>query len=908
MEYPFKSLMPLDETAARDGYYKDWTHIDANTFHQISELAQFIREKGYGADTREAIAQALERVYHDAMNSGNSNMEVSMARKHFKNLAARLDASDADMRNISVDWINKNLGKLDQTFMSEEFLQQMAGNTPINAVPADGVVTRPKIAKNAVSVGKTDFIETSTNLFDFNSSVNEQVIGQTGAITSNTLYGYYGPIEVSPNERLISTGVGSIAFYTSEDQFISRLGNNSSFGVLNWTVPAGAYIARVNYRREGEYYLNRTIQVNRGDLLLPFDKYWKRLNDIGIMPDGIADNSLEREKYKNNSISAEKTDFINVSTNLFDKSDVIMDKVISATGQVVDNISYLISHKIYSPANEIWFAEGVESVATYDEQGVFIRRIDASDVSDFSFTTPKNSSYFIANIHEYQQWWENGIVKINQGTSKPYEDFYKQLATNIKTKNDDLVIESTNLLDLNDVEMGKLISSTGEVTSNSSYWLSNNMIEVEPGDKIETTGTIYLAYLQRNGDFIQRVSTGDGNPTTLTIPSNVNAIRAMGTYYNQHIINRTAKINKNGTAPYEPYFKKLVATGIELSDNLYDFKNRDIYLKPIPSSEFYTAQAVPAKSNMDDFSVAEQYAFFDGFVADNPDYVTRKNYGRDTSGNYDVFAYTFSAKKIPVVDNGKRPTLLIISGTHGYEKTHPYILAHAMKQLIENWKTSDVLEVLRWDVDIVVMPCSNPSSWPNGSRGNSNGVDISRNFEHRWINADPPTGFTKGSAPLSEKESQYIDKMIRDHQENAVFFTSLHDFESVDTNPEQFIWLAAADKFAGHVGQELISKLSRNWKSRYSWLPQDDTYFGFVDNNQPLGAEGHQANLYGVQGGTFEVSDIFKLEPSATYDSEMVLTLGVETLINYMYLNVKHGVDYYNTHPKTGNKYSGKGL
>ena len=161
MEYPFKDLQPLDEATARDGYYRDWSHIDADTFHQISELVKFIREKGYGSDTREAISQALERVYHDAAMSGNANMEVSMARKHFKDLASRLDASDADMRNISVDWINKNLGKLDQSFMSEEFLQQMAGNTPINAVPADGSLTTPKYADKSITAEKTDFIEVS---------------------------------------------------------------------------------------------------------------------------------------------------------------------------------------------------------------------------------------------------------------------------------------------------------------------------------------------------------------------------------------------------------------------------------------------------------------------------------------------------------------------------------------------------------------------------------------------------------------------------------------------------------------------------------------------------------------------------------------------------------------------------
>ena len=159
MEYPFKDLLPQDEATARQGYYKDWTHIDANTFHQISELVQFIREKGYGADTREAIAQALERVYHDAVQSDNANMEVSVARKHFKDLASRLDASDNDIRNISVDWINKNLGKLDQSFMSEEFLQQMAGNTPINAVPADYSITTKKLSGRVIGPNSTTFLD-----------------------------------------------------------------------------------------------------------------------------------------------------------------------------------------------------------------------------------------------------------------------------------------------------------------------------------------------------------------------------------------------------------------------------------------------------------------------------------------------------------------------------------------------------------------------------------------------------------------------------------------------------------------------------------------------------------------------------------------------------------------------------
>lgn len=52
--------------------------------------------------------------------------------------------------NVTVADINKNLGKLDQTYLSDELLQQMAGNTPINAVPADGSITTKKLADKSV--------------------------------------------------------------------------------------------------------------------------------------------------------------------------------------------------------------------------------------------------------------------------------------------------------------------------------------------------------------------------------------------------------------------------------------------------------------------------------------------------------------------------------------------------------------------------------------------------------------------------------------------------------------------------------------------------------------------------------------------------------------------------------------
>ena len=55
---------------------------------------------------------------------------------------------------VSVSDIDKNKGKLDQTYLSEELLRQMAGNTPINAIPADGSVTPIKISTDSNGINK----------------------------------------------------------------------------------------------------------------------------------------------------------------------------------------------------------------------------------------------------------------------------------------------------------------------------------------------------------------------------------------------------------------------------------------------------------------------------------------------------------------------------------------------------------------------------------------------------------------------------------------------------------------------------------------------------------------------------------------------------------------------------------
>ena len=139
---------------------------------EIRKIANYVRTKYKGEDILEAIAQSSEiagLIANEALEvqayDGNSLADVTLAKDGLPTLDARIRrdvnnlenkkadksevtaqlAQKVDKGNVSVSDINKNLGKLDQTFMSEEFLQQMAGNTPINAVPADGSITKVKL-------------------------------------------------------------------------------------------------------------------------------------------------------------------------------------------------------------------------------------------------------------------------------------------------------------------------------------------------------------------------------------------------------------------------------------------------------------------------------------------------------------------------------------------------------------------------------------------------------------------------------------------------------------------------------------------------------------------------------------------------------------------------------------------
>ena len=181
MEYPFKDLLPLDEVLAREGYYKDWTHLDPEVFYSLTQISNFIKTKGYGVDVRLLIAQLaehfglkttqvvdlanllqqeftnLEGVTQSFTNNINSlvaqmeadkntivanatvDSEVILARGSKATLGQRLNETDSYIANMHITNVINHGGKGDDSTDNSPAI-----NSAIASLPNGGVIEFPE--------------------------------------------------------------------------------------------------------------------------------------------------------------------------------------------------------------------------------------------------------------------------------------------------------------------------------------------------------------------------------------------------------------------------------------------------------------------------------------------------------------------------------------------------------------------------------------------------------------------------------------------------------------------------------------------------------------------------------------------------------------------------------------------
>jgi hypothetical protein len=152
------------------------------------------------------------------INEQISSLTSSLAEK----------ASQSDVRLKSV--------KISQSDVTEEFLQQMAGTTPINTIPQDGSVTTEKVASDNVLWKKASFGTDTTMRIDFIPSGSDLIVRiLSDNAYNNTFYRFNADGQMVSSANF---GNASLLTYTVPN-WSSLIWNmeNDTMEIVSWNAP-----------------------------------------------------------------------------------------------------------------------------------------------------------------------------------------------------------------------------------------------------------------------------------------------------------------------------------------------------------------------------------------------------------------------------------------------------------------------------------------------------------------------------------------------------------------------------------------------------------------------------------------------------------------------------------------------
>lgn len=158
-----------------------WNEWVPGTNMTLSEVLNSLNSARVGLDVKDKLYWSFYKIVELAIKEGNANFDVAKAAGAFKDLASRLDASDADMRNLNVNWINKNLGKLDQSFLTDELLLQIAGTAGINAKPEKNSVDLNEFSQTMQDL-LAEIGEASTLNFKYRTDLSKGFYASNSAV------------------------------------------------------------------------------------------------------------------------------------------------------------------------------------------------------------------------------------------------------------------------------------------------------------------------------------------------------------------------------------------------------------------------------------------------------------------------------------------------------------------------------------------------------------------------------------------------------------------------------------------------------------------------------------------------------------------------------------------------------
>lgn len=499
--------------------------------------------------------------------SSSEFITLSNALTKVTNINKKMDRGES----ILVSQIDKNKGKIDQTYLSEELISQITGNASINAMPADNSITNNKLAPNSLAFNKFEGfrIDERFNLWDKNNLNPNGYYNEQGSWVNDSTYGSTGFIPIDYTKTYKQNFGGYITFWDSEFNFICKGSIDSNSIVI---IPNDDRIAYFNSATRVNGSSNKYIVLSEHEI----NKDYVKFSSPNLL---IKDNNLDKEDLK---LGVNNVDFITTSRtiNLFDKDNCAIDYYLNKdTGNRVYGGGYYATNFMPVDYTKEYIGSTEGHISYYDENKKYLfgNRGNTTLINNDSRVKYCVMTY---NYSMIDTWMcVEGDTLPN--TYVPYLE--KELDVEIKVCKDslpnDLIekidefnkpisAERTNFINIERTEnlfnaenmntKGYYNSTTGTFVEDSTYG-SSELIEVEEGEYYriwKTSG--YITFFDENKVFCG----GSDSDWDGLVPQGVKYISWV--IYLDHKDIEVIWKNKQKPTTYIPYYKYTLKEEIAL--------------------------------------------------------------------------------------------------------------------------------------------------------------------------------------------------------------------------------------------------------------------------------------------------------------------------------------------------------
>lgn len=919
--------------------YRDPKHINPNKEYQISELVRFIREKVYGIDVREALALGLQKAYDDASKNGNANMEVLRARGVFNVLADRLNDSDGRLaqRVTQSDfdsWIATLLDGGPSIFyetlaaLEADYPNGAAGialvreSDPARIYVWDGTKWADygpyqgiELKNNSVRPETTTFIRRTKNLYHGNlieGLIDGTHTGVGGYLrTPSNGYGKVCIIEIEPNQSYTITPYGGdrnrYAVFNeypkindkSDVYLFSSDGNKVPFTFTNNS--QGRYLV-LYLSSIGD---NVPCQVEEGSISTNYLPYYHF--ESGYIADingnKINDRSLDMEKMRFSKISPKNLYHGDLTLGFITGSNTNVGGVFSLGDTYPNSHVTIIEIQPNKTYTITPYGGDRNRYAVFSEYPVLNMSANRylfskdGDRSPFTFTNDGQGKYLMLFL---SSTGEDVICQVEEGReSTDYEPYiYIPVTKPIDKDEVRFIKRSEKNLYHGNLRLGVIDGSytaVGGFLRTPSNGLGKVcIINIDPGEtytitpyggdrrryavfndypEIDVKSDVYLFANDSsngrftftngaNGKYLVLYLSSVGEDVLCQVEKGTESTEYEGYYYIEPALvgGKSATRKESKVRTMEKYN---ISKTLELG-----------YIAPPQESV-----AAGDPFNLWEAKHGDIYALYDELTESRPNYISKHFIGYEDYG-LPMYYYKFTPPRAESFTTYKRMKVILTGSIHGNEKLWPYVYYRVFHDMINRYKEDEILDFLRWNVDFIVMPIVNPSGFDDTTRNKRNGVNLNRNFEMNWEYSEEEYD-ASGPHPFSEIETQYVKQLI-DENLDAEFLIDGHTFRGSN----YFLWVPIASNNPDIDQITFLSDyfgwISREWKKRFEWMPQDeDRIFGRT-TNLPVASLKTYGEQKGIKNLTMEMYEYIPHKPGyKDHDSDSI-ELAMEYFVNML--------------------------